>query len=311
MSKMASVAHQMSLPHTATLALQAPFELPLDLGHCWYPLLDDAYNFIEPNISNKTRMRGLQRSLKALCSLILNVMSAGMRRSRIFLMGYVQGGITATNLALQWHSLVRQTSSMYDDPDSRFAGVITMGSCLLEEQLLQCQQQQNQLLHSQDSDSDSNSHVCPESMTTTIRDESTPLFVTHGSRYQGVPLSMARKQADMLGKWLQHVNDIDSHSHSHSHCDQDIAHDSESESDAMSTKSQDRISLTVKVYNKASIAVSSAGEARDLFEFISSHMNVESEADSDVSLSQHPDIIPITPDMRLSVEPIIANTDTE
>ena len=112
----ARLARTMALPETSALALRAPLPLPADLdGYMWHDSFDDEGDLLPAEACNLANARA---SLQALLSMLER---CGWPSHRVFLLGFMQGGQVALDLAL--HLSVR------------LGGVVSVCGHLAPEQL--------------------------------------------------------------------------------------------------------------------------------------------------------------------------------
>ncbi|OQR98835.1 phospholipase/carboxylesterase [Thraustotheca clavata] len=114
----------MELPQTdyalAVLSIRAPIALPFNLGYSWYHALDDEGNLLPAHAESELRLQSLQELLMEWKNLlVLLQMRYGWPSSRIFLMGFGQGGDVALHIA----SLSQ----------NRFGGVVCIEGSLLRQ----------------------------------------------------------------------------------------------------------------------------------------------------------------------------------
>jgi predicted esterase len=161
------LAEKFKLPQTAVMVLRAPLTLPFDLpGFAWFPSFgDDGSPLGGPGDTRRTV--GLARTRALLCRLVTALTVAGWPLERIHLMGFSQGAVVATDLALR-HAL-----------PGRFGSVVALSGCLLEEDDLAIE------------------HDTPE-IPFNPRALQTPLLVTHGTTDPRAPLGVAQRHAESL-----------------------------------------------------------------------------------------------------------------
>ncbi|KAL1499189.1 hypothetical protein AB1Y20_013698 [Prymnesium parvum] len=98
-ASLARLAESMALPETSALALRAPVALPAGLdGYMWYNSFTAEGELLQADSLEITRTR------ERLCRLLTMLESCGWPSHRTFLMGYMQGGLVALDLALHFHS---------------------------------------------------------------------------------------------------------------------------------------------------------------------------------------------------------------
>lgn len=101
-----TLAHSLSLPHTATLSLQAPSQVPLleEPAYQWWHSFDELGELIP----NPNPVKTLKLLLELLQHLTTPAPGPGWKAGEIHLFGFAQGGSCAGELALAWARLGKE-----------------------------------------------------------------------------------------------------------------------------------------------------------------------------------------------------------
>jgi predicted esterase len=174
------LAGQLRLPQTATLALRAPLELPLDCGWGWLQSLDpQTFDLLRPSPGDFRRLDSLAQTRRLLLGLLQTLQGPpyGWAPERIFLLGFSQGAVAAVDAAL--HS------------PSALGGVVGVGDSLPGEFLLPEPNAFRAAL------------LRPEGLAQL--QEGTPILLLHGQHDETVPLPQGRAKAALLRDLLGRV----------------------------------------------------------------------------------------------------------
>ena len=165
--------------------------MPFDMGHTWYKCLHMTAtdgDFIKPTAQEQRRMNSLINTRTNLCELLNTLISrCGWEGHQIFLLGFSMGAQVALDLAANYRPRLGQdikqdnitkvtTATGTTDQTTgrqRLGGVVLLSSSLMEEVYLK--------------------HLDSQSTAGTAQLFHTPLFISHGSKDQRIPLSLARK----------------------------------------------------------------------------------------------------------------------
>lgn len=169
--KFSSLAEQMELPQTATLAVSGPIVFPEELvddGRAWFTAFDENWNLIQPTETETRRILSLKETSK-LMNLLMDALTShcGWTRDRIHLLGFSQGGTVALDMALR-------ACGPY-----RLGSVVAISSSLLPESFLQSTEE--------------NDVTCEQNACTSV-------LMTHGNQDKVVNRTDVLRSADWLRK---------------------------------------------------------------------------------------------------------------
>jgi predicted esterase len=202
----AHFAKNMALPQTAYLSLRAPRPL-FDLGYEWYDSFDEEGALM---VNSPMRLMELARVRQSFQGMFTSLIEkCQWSYSNIILLGFSQGATVALDIALNWENNIP------------LAGVIAISDSIVDEAIQECKEKSKSI---------NNAKVMA------------PIFITHGSEDDTVPLERAREKKNFLIEQL----------------------------------GKDKI--VWKEYRKGHQMISSEKEAKELMEFIAPKIKVRSIA---------------------------------
>jgi hypothetical protein len=215
----AALARHMALPHTASLALAGPIEVPLTGGgRAWVRSFDDSFELIAPAPGERRRARSLAETAALLLPLLAALAgeapgaspgggaagggggesggdgAARPPRRRVHLLGYSQGGCVALEVA---RLLCPRGGGGGGGPPPWLGSVVSVAGPLLEEGLGEMEEEQRRR---QAGGHDAAGREGDAAGAAAAGGRAVPVLVTWGDRDEAVPRSAVDRRGRGVGR---------------------------------------------------------------------------------------------------------------